>query len=72
MNAWETRNSTKDRLRHLHTWFDGFRTLRFVHDMRDRRYPNLPWREALANAPFVPYNGEPSDPREVLESMRRE
>jgi hypothetical protein len=29
-------------LRYLHEWFDGFRTLKAVHTLRDRAYPSLP------------------------------
>jgi len=39
--------------RHLHTWFDGFRTLKFIHALRDQAYPSLPWEEALSKAPFM-------------------
>lgn len=34
--------------RRLHTWFDGFRTLKLVHALRSRGYPSLPFRDALA------------------------
>lgn len=30
--------------KHMHDWFDGFRTLRFVHLMRDRGFPNISHR----------------------------
>jgi hypothetical protein len=39
--------------RRVHTWFDSLRTLRFVHGLRDRCLPSLPWRSALSSAPFV-------------------
>jgi len=39
--------------RRVHTWFDSLRTLRFVHGLRDRCLPSLPWRQALASAPFL-------------------
>lgn len=34
-------------LRHFHTWFDGMRTARFLHGVRDAGAGTLPWREAL-------------------------
>jgi hypothetical protein len=40
--------------RRAHTWFDSLRTLRFVHGLRDRCLPSMPFRAALARAPFVP------------------
>jgi hypothetical protein len=40
--------------RRLHTWFDGFRTLKFVHAFRSAGHPELPFREALARAAFIP------------------
>lgn len=33
--------------KHLHDWFDGFRTLRFVHLMRDQGFPNISQNELL-------------------------
>jgi hypothetical protein len=39
--------------RRVHTWFDSLRTLRFVHRLRDRALPSLPWRVALESAPFL-------------------
>ncbi len=41
------------RRRSLHTWFDGFRTLRFLHDLRDHGRPALPLAEAVRRAPFL-------------------
>jgi hypothetical protein len=36
-------------LRHrLHTWFDGFRTLKLVHGLRNRGLDSVPFREALS------------------------
>ncbi|MDB5036919.1 MAG: hypothetical protein JWQ35_447 [Bacteriovoracaceae bacterium] len=35
------------RLRQFHTWFDAFKTLKFVHLMRDTTHPSLPWKKAL-------------------------
>ena len=37
----------------LHEWFDAFRTLKFIHSLRNRVWPNVPWQEALARASFV-------------------
>ncbi len=39
--------------RHLHEWFDALRTLRFIHEVRDRHLPAIPLDEALERAPFV-------------------
>ena len=39
--------------RRIHTWFDSLKTLRFVHGLRDRCLPSLPWRTALDSAAFV-------------------
>jgi hypothetical protein len=41
------------RLRHLHDWFDGFRTLKLIHHLRDCVSPLLPWQEAVRCAPFM-------------------
>jgi hypothetical protein len=31
--------------KHLHTWFDAFKTLKFIHSLRDNSYPNVSWHE---------------------------
>ena len=33
--------------RHMHTWFDAFRTLKLIHNLRDHHYPSVSF-EALA------------------------
>lgn len=48
--------------RRLRIWFDALRTLRLIHALRDQCHPSLPWRQALASAPFV------RDQRASLES----
>ena len=53
-------------LRHLHTWFDAFRTLRFVHLLRDGGLRSPPWRQALSEAPFTSLSGATDDDTEVL------
>lgn len=39
-------------LAEIHNHFDAFRTLKLVHYLRDRGYPNLPWAEAIHRSPF--------------------
>ncbi len=62
--------------RHLHTWFDAFRTLKLVHALRDGGLPSLAWREALAEAPFTGLSAstddEPEALREALAERERE
>ena len=55
-------------LRHFHTWFDAFRTLKLVHALRDGGLPSLPWREALAEAPFT---GLSASTVEAVEPLRK-
>ncbi|MCP5208858.1 MAG: hypothetical protein H7A01_16815 [Hahellaceae bacterium] len=38
----------------LHTWFDGFRTLKFVHYIRQHLYPSLPAKELLHLTEMLP------------------
>ncbi|MEB3232887.1 MAG: glycosyltransferase family 2 protein [Leptolyngbyaceae bacterium] len=41
--------------RFMHTWFDAFRTLKFVHYLRDQSYPSLSFEqlmEELGRSPF--------------------
>ena len=56
--------------RRVHTWFDSLRTLRFVHRLRDRCLPSLPWRVALDSAPFLkqPF-GLGSEPAAVCQRL---
>ena len=46
------KNATKFQ-QHLATWFDAFRTLKFVHALEARGLAPQPWFEALRAAPFV-------------------
>ena len=41
------------RLRRLHDWFDGFRTLKLIHHVREHVAPSLPWQDAVRRAPFM-------------------
>ena len=41
------------RLRRFHDWFDGFRTLKLIHHVRDRGASSLPWQDAIRLAPFM-------------------
>ena len=36
---------------YLHVWFDAFRTLRFIHLMRERGYPSIPIPELPKQVP---------------------
>ena len=38
-------------IKHLHTWFDGFRTLRFIHLLRDGGLANVGLKVLTANPP---------------------
>ncbi|MBI1859677.1 MAG: glycosyltransferase family 2 protein [Deltaproteobacteria bacterium] len=44
--AWEiaqrTRTTPEQRRKHFHDWFDAFRTLKYVHHLRDHRYGVAP------------------------------
>jgi hypothetical protein len=44
--------SGSDLRRRLHTWFDALRTLQALHRLRDAGLPDVPFRVALATAPF--------------------
>jgi len=65
--AARTRPREADCLRHLRDWFDGFRTLKLVHGLRDDALPETEYRDALNLAPFIRTKGSP---REILEGMR--
>ena len=50
--AAQTRTHAALRQR-LHGWFDGFRTFKFIHAVRDAGLPNIPWDEAVQQAEFA-------------------
>ncbi len=54
------------RRQRLQVWFDGFRTLKLIHALRDQGLADTPWKEAFDAAPFVP---EPVDRKDLRESM---
>ena len=65
------------RRRHLHGWFDAFRTLKFVHTVRDRGFPSRPWQDALRGAPHVRIppsilGGDPEPIRAILARQEQE
>ncbi|MEX1032043.1 MAG: hypothetical protein WDZ30_01655 [Cellvibrionaceae bacterium] len=39
--------------RHTHSWFDAFRTLKFVHYLQNHSYPAIPFTQALAEADLL-------------------
>ncbi len=53
MRAWSAAAGAGAYRRRAREWFDGFRTMRLIHELRDRAFANLPWRLALRDAPFV-------------------
>ena len=66
--------------RHLATWFDAFRTRKFVHAIRDRYQPSLSLDELLTQAHFLspllgsrvpPVGGRFTQPRLILTRFNR-
>lgn len=53
MAAQKRSRNAQGAWREFHGWFDAFRTLRFIHTLRDCYLPNRPWREALLDASFL-------------------
>jgi len=47
VKLWAQHSQSETLRRALHTWFDAFRTFKFVHALRDRFYPSIPIRDAL-------------------------
>ena len=52
------------------TWFDGFRTLKLIHALRDQGLADRPYQDAFDAAPFVPERAEGTTLRETM--ARRE
>ena len=57
----------------LRTWFDSFKTMRFLHQIRDDAYPSIPWWEAIEKAPFLKLSLSPQGlDFGVIEAIREE
>lgn len=56
-----TTSSPRSRRRRFLDWFDGFRTLKLIHALRDSAVGTVPWREGLASM---------GGPHDDLESAR--
>jgi len=63
--AGRTRKHAPDIRRHLQTWFDAFKTLKFTHGLRDRGLSNVPYAEAARH--FIDGKSD----REILEGLRQ-
>jgi hypothetical protein len=50
-----SKNAGEKNQKHLHAWFDAFRTLKFVHTLRALHWPSIPYTEALSLAEFLGY-----------------
>ncbi|MGK0442017.1 MAG: hypothetical protein ACJA0N_001824, partial [Pseudohongiellaceae bacterium] len=51
-HAHQQGNTEDKRLRHLHTWFDAFKTLKFLHFIRDQQHPMISykdWKKRIIN-----------------------
>lgn len=60
--------SRSAREKRLNDWFDGFRTLKLIHGLRDAGLADLPWQQAYDAAPFVP---EPEAGQHYCQAMER-
>jgi hypothetical protein len=59
-------------LRRVHTWFDGFRTLKLIHALRDGCLPDRGWADALHGARFLaPLGLEAQDPVELCGALAK-
>lgn len=58
--------------RHFHQWFDGFRTLKFIHALRDNSLPVLSLQELQSVEPqlWPAAVGDPYDPQQLLQGIR--
>jgi hypothetical protein len=46
-------NTEEQCFRHIHQWFDAFRTLKFFHYQQAEFFPQIPLTQAINNAPFT-------------------
>lgn len=52
-NALNQSKTAADLYARIDSWFDGLKSLRFLHAVRDELYPAVPYAQALAQAPFT-------------------
>ena len=53
----------------IHHWFDAFRTLRFIHAVRDAGAGTMPWRDALHSAQFTGSNHADDAPATICTQL---
>jgi len=58
----------KARAQRLHSWFDAFRTLKLIHALRDHGLADVPWKDAVDSAPFIP---EPEEGEKLRACLAR-
>jgi hypothetical protein len=59
--------------RHFNQWFDGFRSLKFLHALRDRGLPDLNLEQSLEAGDFLwPHGSASLNAEEILESCRQD
>ena len=47
------KNNNKNQFnKQLIVWFDAFKTLKYLHSLRDNSYPDIPLSDAVNTAPF--------------------
>ena len=56
----------------IHHWFDGFRTLKFIHWCRDQLVGEIDLRHAIMIAEFLPRLGSDDSWERILQSMREQ
>jgi len=44
-HCFEQGQSAEKRLQHFHTWFDAFKTLKFIHAIRDKKLASITYRD---------------------------
>lgn len=57
VDAWQhaitQSNNDTQFLKHIRVWFDAFKTLKFIHYLREQRYPSITLNQLLIDATFL-------------------
>ena len=53
-----------------HEWFDAFKTLKWIHHLRDEELGTLPFEEAITQAPFI--DAKPETLEELVSTTRHQ
>ncbi len=71
-SAQKRAHHKQQQIAQFHNWFDGFRTLKFIHFLRDKLYGSMELSTALKTATFIPKMVSQASLDEQLQILRQQ